>query len=95
MSRVPTVPRLPYLLLGGLTLVSFGGLSVPAGTPRPITERIRAAFNQALTTPEVKAKLEALGSMPSTSTPQEYAAMLKAEIDLTAKMMKAAKIEQQ
>ena len=25
MSRVPTVPRLPYFLLGGLTLVSFGG----------------------------------------------------------------------
>jgi len=54
-----------------------------------------AAFNQALRTPEVKTKLEALGSMPATSTPEEYAAMLKAEIALTAKMMKAAKIEQQ
>ena len=96
-KRNPRLPNVPTLMESGVpvTLVSFGGLSVPAGTPKPITERIGAAFNQALKTPEVKAKLEALGSMPATSTPEEYAAMLKAEIDLTAKMMKAAKIEQQ
>ena len=96
-NRNPRLPNVPTLMESGVpvTLVSFGGLSVPAGTPKPITERIGAAFNQALKTPEVKAKLEALGSMPATSTPEEYAAMLKAEIDLTAKMMKAAKIEQQ
>jgi len=96
-KRNPRLPNVPTLMESGVpvTLVSFGGLSVPAGTPKPIAERIGAAFNQALKTPEVKAKLEALGSMPATSTPEEYAAMLKAEIDLTAKMMKAAKIEQQ
>jgi tripartite-type tricarboxylate transporter receptor subunit TctC len=96
-KRNPRLPNVPTLMESGVpvTLISFGGLSVPAGTPKPITERIGAAFNQALKTPEVKAKLEALGSMPATSTPEEYAAMLKAEIDLTAKMMKAAKIEQQ
>jgi tripartite-type tricarboxylate transporter receptor subunit TctC len=96
-KRNPRLPNVPTLAESGVpvTLISFGGLSVPAGTPKPIAERIATAFNQALTTPEVKAKLEALGSMPATSTPEEYSAMLKAEIDLTAKMMKAAKIEQQ
>jgi hypothetical protein len=38
MSRIPQVPRLPYLLLGGLTLVSFGGplamLVIVRGGPR-------------------------------------------------------------
>ena len=96
-KRNPRLPNVPTLTESGVpvTMVSFGGLSVPAGTPKPITERIGAALNQALTTPEVKAKLELLGGTQATSTPEEYAAMLRAEIALTAKMMKAAKIEQQ
>ena len=96
-KRNPRLPNVPTLTESGvpLTLVSFGGLSVPAATPAPIVKRIAATLNQALETPQVKAKLENLGSAPATSTPEEYAAMLKAEIDLTAKMMKVAKIEPQ
>ena len=96
-TRNPRLPNVPTLKESGVpvTLVSFGGLSVPAATPTPIVKQIGAALNQALASPDVKAKLEAMGSTPATSTPEQYRAMLEAEIAETAKIMKAAKIPQQ
>lgn len=94
-SRLPNVPTLAEAGVPGITLISFGGLSVPAGTPAPITRRIGDALQQALAEPQVRAKLEANGSTVAPSTPQEYVESFKAEIALTDKMMKAAKIEAQ
>jgi tripartite-type tricarboxylate transporter receptor subunit TctC len=93
--RLPNVPTIAEAGVPGINLVSFGGLSVPAGTPAPIVDRIGKALNKALADPKVRAKLEANGSIVAPSTPQEYAENLKAEIANTEGMMRAAKIEAQ
>jgi tripartite-type tricarboxylate transporter receptor subunit TctC len=93
--RLPNVPTIAEAGVPGINLVSFGGLSVPAGTPAPIVGRIGDALNKALADPKVRAKLEANGSIIAPSTPQEYAENLKAEIANTETMMRAAKIEAQ
>ncbi|WP_240788537.1 Bug family tripartite tricarboxylate transporter substrate binding protein [Ramlibacter henchirensis] len=93
--RLPNVPTAAEAGLTGINLVSFGGLSVPAGTPAPIVKRISDALNKALADPQVRAKLEANGSIVAPSTAQEYAQNLQAEIANTEAMMKAAKIEAQ
>lgn len=95
--RNPRLPNVPTLAEAGVpvTLVSFGGLSVPAGTPPNIVRSIGDALDKALAMPEVRAKLEAQGGTVAPSTPEEYAENLRAEIVLTEKMMKAAKLEPQ
>ena len=77
--RLPHVPTLAEAGIPGVSLVSFGGLSVPSGTPAPV----------------VRARLEANGSQVAPSTPEEYADILKAEVALTEKMMWVAKLEPQ
>jgi tripartite-type tricarboxylate transporter receptor subunit TctC len=76
-------------------VTSFGGLSVPAGTPVPIVKRVSEALSQALANPEVRAKLEAQGGTVAPSSPEELRDALLAEIGLTERMMKSAKLEAQ
>ncbi|MEY3613435.1 MAG: hypothetical protein RJB14_3157 [Pseudomonadota bacterium] len=94
-ARQPSTPTLAESGWPGLHLTSFGGLSIPSGTPAPIVKRLAEALSQALATPEVRSKLEAQGGSVAPSTPEELRAALLAEIDLTEKMMKSAKLEAQ
>lgn len=94
-QRHPRMPQVPTLREAGLavTLQSFGGLSVPAGTPAPVVARIGDALNKVLALPEVKAKLEVNGGQAAPSTPEQYTDLMRAEIGLAEKMMKAARLE--
>ena len=93
--KLPNVPTLAEAGIPGVTLVSFGGLSVPAGTPAPVVKKISDALVQALAKPETRAKLEANGAMVVPGSAEEYVENLKAEIALTEKMMRVANIEAQ
>jgi tripartite-type tricarboxylate transporter receptor subunit TctC len=93
--RLPEVPTLAQAGIPGVTLVSFGGLSLPAGTPAPIVQRVSEALQQALADPAVRAKLEANGAAVVASKSTEYAHSLQAEIGLTEKLMKVAGITPQ
>lgn len=95
-QRNPVLPQVPTLVeqgLAGVVVVSFGGLAVPQGTPAPIVARIGEALRTVLAKPEVRAAIEAQGSTPAPSSAQEYAEIMRAEIDKTERMMKAARLE--
>lgn len=93
--KLPNVPTLAEAGIPGVTLLSFGGLSVPAGTPAPVVKKISDALAKALAQPDVRARLEVNGGMVVPANGEEYTEDLKAEIALTEKMMKAANIEAQ
>jgi tripartite-type tricarboxylate transporter receptor subunit TctC len=93
--RLPKVPTLAEAGIPGVSLVSFGGLSVPAGTPAPVVKKISDALAKALAQPEVRAKLEANGALVVPGSAEEYAENLRSEIALTEKMMRVANIEAQ
>lgn len=93
--RLPQVPTLAEAGIPGVSLVSFGGLSLPAGTPAPIVQRVAEALRKALASPEVRAKLEANGAAVVASSSEEYAQNLRSEIALTEKLMKVAGISPQ
>ena len=94
-QRHPKMPQVPTLQEAGVPIVlqSFGGLSVPAGTPAPIVARIGDALRKVLANPEVRAKLEANGGQAAPSTPEQYTEQLRAEIGQAEKLMKAAKLD--
>jgi tripartite-type tricarboxylate transporter receptor subunit TctC len=93
--RLPNVPTLAEAGIPNVSLVSFGGLSVPAGTPAPIVKKIGDALEQALAEPEVHKRLEANGALVAPAMGAEYAKDLQAEIALTEKMMRVAGIAAQ
>lgn len=93
--RLPTVPTLVESGFPDITLVSFGGLSVPVGTPAPVVRRIEAALQQVLAMPAVREKIEATGAEVGSGDSQAFTAVLAAEIPATERMMRAAALEAQ
>ncbi|MDQ0037840.1 tripartite-type tricarboxylate transporter receptor subunit TctC [Variovorax boronicumulans] len=94
-QRNPALPELPTLAeagVPGVSLTSWGGISVPARTPDPIVAKIHAAFEEALRQPAVRTIIEVSGGSVSPSSSQEYAKGFVQEIALTETMMKKAQL---
>jgi tripartite-type tricarboxylate transporter receptor subunit TctC len=98
-ERAPSAPEIPTLAevgLPGFEALQWFGLAAPAGTPRPIVEKLHTALAKALSDPDVKARLvkEAMTPAPSAS-PEEFAAFMRAEGAKWAKVIKDANITAQ
>jgi tripartite-type tricarboxylate transporter receptor subunit TctC len=78
-SLLPEVPTANESGLPGFESVLHYGLLAPAGTPRPIIDRLNAALRALVDTPEVKQRILAEGGDPLTSTPEEYAKDIDSE----------------
>lgn len=95
-TRSPSAPDVPTFVesgLPGFILSSNFGLLAPAGTPRPIIERVRSALLEALADPAVNNRLAGLGAERVGSTPEEHAALTKSEIAKWMKVTRAAGIQ--
>jgi len=75
-TRSPVLPEVPTIDgagLPGFEAEQRYGLLAPASTPATVIARLNAALRQALTSPEVMARIAADGAEPAPSTPEEYA----------------------
>jgi tripartite-type tricarboxylate transporter receptor subunit TctC len=70
--------------------ITMNGFILPAGTPPEIVQRVNAAVNRALRTPELQARLRDGGFDIAGGTPQEFGAFVRSEIAKWAKVIKAA-----
>jgi len=91
--KLPEVPTLAELGVRGVELTSWGGVSVPAGTPEPIVARLRAAFDKALRQPAVIAALEEQGGNVAPMDGARYREAFSREMAVTAAMMKLTALE--
>ena len=78
-SYFPDLPTVSESGLPGFDAVLTYGLVAPAGTPRPIIERLNHELRAALATDEVKRRLTQEGAEPMPTTPEEHAAVIDAE----------------
>jgi tripartite-type tricarboxylate transporter receptor subunit TctC len=78
-AALPDVPTAAESGLPGFEAVQYYGLAAPAGTPRPIIERLNKELRAILAADEMKKRLIADGSDPAPSTPEEYAANIQRE----------------
>ena len=78
LKRSPLAPDLPPVAdtLPGFESNTWFGLYGPKGLPAEVVNRVNTAANQALSDPEVRAKLTTLGIEPVTSTPAQFAKMV-------------------
>jgi tripartite-type tricarboxylate transporter receptor subunit TctC len=81
--RSPVLPDVPTVAEAGLPnfeVTTWYGILAPAGTPRPIVVRLNAELAKIMHSPELKERLDALATDPVTSTPEEFAGLIKREI---------------
>jgi tripartite-type tricarboxylate transporter receptor subunit TctC len=96
--RIKSMPELPTIAQAGLPGFAATGwfsVVVPAGTPRPIIDKLNGILMPYIKRPDVEDRLQALAIEPRTSTPDELAQFLPGEIVKWAKVVKDAGIEPQ
>lgn len=96
LKRSSTFPDLPTIAesgLPGFDAVLTYGLVAPAGTPRPIIEKLNAALRGALSTDEVKRRLTQEGAEPLPTTPEEHAALIDREETKWSALIKSTGIK--
>lgn len=81
-QRAPTLMNVPSVAESGFPdyeINAWYGFIVPAGTPRPLVDTLRKATVDALASPQVRDRLDKDGARAVGSTPEEFAAFIKAE----------------
>jgi tripartite-type tricarboxylate transporter receptor subunit TctC len=97
-SRIDAFPGVPPVAEAGVPgyeAMQWYGVAVPAGTPAPIIARLHAEAAKALQSQEMKEKLALDGAQPVGSTPAEFAALIRRELEKWARVVRAAGIELQ
>jgi tripartite-type tricarboxylate transporter receptor subunit TctC len=97
LKRLSTMPDVPTVAetLPGFESSQWFGVLAPAGTPRPIIERLHQGITNASRTPDLKEKFAAMSIEPVNSTPEEFAKVIREETVTWAKVVKAAGIKPQ
>jgi tripartite-type tricarboxylate transporter receptor subunit TctC len=95
-KRSPSMPELPTIAetgVKGYEAGSWYGLSAPAGTPKEIISRLHTETLKVMALPDVKDRLFKAGFEVVTSTPEQFAAFTRDEIQKWGKLVKAANMK--
>jgi tripartite-type tricarboxylate transporter receptor subunit TctC len=80
----------------GFDISQWNGILAPAGTPRPIIDRLNAEIVKAMHAPEVRERIITQGGNEIvTGTPEAFAALIRSDLQMYAKLIKDAKIPAQ
>jgi len=89
---MPDVPTIAEMGLPGYEGVLWMGLVAPAGTPKAVIETLAAAVKHAVSAPELAARLKRDGVDPVGGTPEEFAELIRREIEQWRALAKSANI---
>jgi len=92
-SILPDVPTFAEGGLPGLEVSIYYGVLAPAATPADIIARLNAVLVKGLNTPETRKRLETDGAELMTSTPEEFARLIRTETEKWGRIIKAAGIK--
>ncbi len=91
-KRLSLLPDLPTIRESGVPeyeVTQWYGMLAPASTPRVLVNRINADIQAFLARPDTSARMSGEGAIPSGSSPEEFGALIRAEIERWAKVVKA------
>ena len=89
VSSLPDVPTIAETGVPGYDVATWYGVLAPAGTPKPIVDRLNREIVAILKTPEVRQKLQDDGAEVVAGTPAAFEKMMRAELEKWAKVVKA------
>jgi tripartite-type tricarboxylate transporter receptor subunit TctC len=94
-AAIPNVPTVAESGLPGYETGSWYGVVVPAGTPKPAIDRLSKEIQAIVKSPDFTAKLNEEAVIPVGSTPEGFDKHIRAELARWAKVIQAAKIQQE
>jgi tripartite-type tricarboxylate transporter receptor subunit TctC len=95
-KRSPHVPDVPTMAESGITGYAEAGSDLwfgvvgPAGIPPSIVERLNRTLIEALRSPDIRERIRALSFDPWTSTPQEFAALIRSDHEKWGRIVRAS-----
>jgi tripartite-type tricarboxylate transporter receptor subunit TctC len=94
-AAFPDLPTIAEAGVPGYEVTVWSGIIAPAGLPRPILDRLNAATNAALESPEAKERIAQLGSEGGGGTPEQFAELIRRDSAKWAEVIKrsGAKID--
>ena len=95
-KRLPAVPDVPTFIeqgFAGFTGSTWAGMLAPAGTPREIVKRMSEEVARIIKSDETRAKLDAMGTFPAGSTPEEFDAFIASETTKWGKVIRTAGVK--
>jgi len=90
MKALPQVPAIAEAGLAGYDVSNWLGVLAPANTPRDVVMTLHAALGKAMANPELRAQLQGLGIEPTFGTPEEFSALIRADIPRWTQIVKRA-----
>jgi tripartite-type tricarboxylate transporter receptor subunit TctC len=94
-SLLPDVPTIAEAALPGFDASLYYGLVAPAGTPRPVIDKLNKTLQAALASDEVKKQLGLDGTEITPGTPEDYAAFIDKDEKKWSGLVKASGVEQE
>lgn len=88
LAQLPDVPTFAEEGITGFDVANWYGVMAPAGTPRDIVLKLNADINKAMQVPEVRARLEGVGTQLREQSAAEFEAYMKSEVAKYAKLIK-------
>ncbi|MDD2546442.1 MAG: tripartite tricarboxylate transporter substrate binding protein [Burkholderiaceae bacterium] len=95
LQRHPALPEVPTFAeagLNGFESNGWFGAFVPAGTPKPLVDKLSAEIRKIVASSEVSGRLSSMGLRPVGSTPEELAAVMVRDMPRWARIVKDARI---
>jgi len=89
-SFFPELPTVAESGLKGFDISTWFGVFAPAGTPKPIVDRLNAEFTRALSAPDIRERLARMGAEASPMSPEDFAAFVRAEQAKYERVVKAS-----
>ena len=94
--RAASLPDLPTVAealdLPGYEALNWQGLLLPAGTPKPVVDRLAAALARIMSDPATREQLDGLGYEPIGNTPAQFAVVMREEQQKWSKLVRDANI---
>jgi tripartite-type tricarboxylate transporter receptor subunit TctC len=87
-SALPDVPTFEELGYKNMIVDNWWGFLAPAGTPKPVVDRIREEIAKAIALPDVRERYAGLGVTPTATTPAEFQKQLNDEMRIWSKVAK-------
>jgi tripartite-type tricarboxylate transporter receptor subunit TctC len=90
---LPETPTASEAGVAGFEVAATYGVLAPAGTPKPVVDRLNAEIGKALAMPDVKAKFEQQGVIPMHMTPEQTTQHIRGEVAKWARVIKEANVK--
>jgi tripartite-type tricarboxylate transporter receptor subunit TctC len=92
-SVLPDVPTVAEAGVPGYEATIWLGIMAPAGTPKPVVDKLNGEINKMLARPDIKQQWASQGAEPMKMTPAEFDKYLKADIEKWAQVVQVAGIK--